>query len=268
MTNLALNHTESPFDSIRHQDADGDFWYARQLTEMLGYPRWADAEDMIDRAKAACKNAGNSLLENFSGISLKTNGRPKQDYRLSRFACYLIAQNGDPRKPEIAQAQTYFAIKTREAEVIIPAQSEHIRLLELENENLRLRSGLVNTTSTLVALHGEALGLTIAGLNVGQIIETKVPTTEVLNPITGNCDEFLSADQLAKEVARRSGQKIKNAEFIRKLKAANRDDLILPVTRNATAEYIKPEDLDEAMHIVFGGTKQGLLKPVGAIISA
>lgn len=91
-------------------------------------------------------------------------------------------------------------------------------------------------------------------------------TTEVLNPVTGNSDEFLSAKQLADEVKRRTGQNIKNADFIRKLKSANRDDLILPVTRNATAEYVKPEDLDEAMQIVFGNVKQGLLKPVGAIV--
>lgn len=116
--NSSNQPSESPFDSIRHQDVDGEFWLARELTEILGYPRWADAEDMIDRAKTSCQNAGNSLVENFSGISLKTSGRPKQDYRLSRFACYLIAQNGDPRKPEIAAAQAYFAIKTREAEIV------------------------------------------------------------------------------------------------------------------------------------------------------
>ncbi len=146
---------------------------------------------------------------------------------------------------------------------VIPAQNEHIRLLELENENLNLRSHMVDKTNNMVIMHGEALGLTIAGLNVGQIIETKIPTTEVLNPVTGSTSEFLSADQLAKEVKRRTGQNIKNAEFIRKLKSANRDDLILPVSRTATSEYVKPEDLGEAIEIVFGSGKQGLLKPVG-----
>jgi phage regulator Rha-like protein len=148
---------------------------------------------------------------------------------------------------------------------VIPAQNDRIRELELEVELERERNKRIDTTSTLVALHGEALGLTIAGLNVGQIIETRVPTTEVLNPATGSTSEFLSADQLAKEVKRRTGQNIKNAEFIRKLKAANRDDLILPVTRNQTCEYVSPDWLDEAIEIVFSGSKQGLLKPVGAI---
>lgn len=146
---------------------------------------------------------------------------------------------------------------------VIPAQNDRIRELEAEAKIWEAKERMVSMASSLVTLHGTELGLTIAGLNVGQIIETKVPTTEVLNPVTGSVSEFLSADQLAKEVKRRTGQNIKNAEFIRKLKAANRDDLILPVTRNATSEYIKPEDLDEAMQIVFGSAKQGLLKPVG-----
>lgn len=259
LTPLSIDTTDSPFDAIRRCDDDGEFWSARELSGILGYPRWAEAEDMIDRAKAACQITGNSVVENFSGLTLKTNGRPKQDYRLSRFACYMIAQNGDPRKPEVAQAQVYFAVKTREAEVVIPAQNDRIRELELEVRALELRTGLVNLTNTIVGLRGEALGLTIAGLNVGQIIEVKIPVTEVLNPVTGKCDEFLDAKQLASEVARRSGQKVKNADFIRKVKSANRDDLILPVTRNMTCEYIRAEDLNEAIDVVFAKSKQQLL---------
>lgn len=152
---------------------------------------------------------------------------------------------------------------------IIPAQNDRIRELELENENLKLKTNLVNITDTLVTMHGEALGLTIAGLNVGQVIEIKIPTTEVLNPITGDSVEFLDAKQLATEVQRRSGQKVKsNADFIRKLKAANRDDLILPVTRNMTAEYVKADYLDEAIEVVYRGGKQGLLSPVPAMIKS
>lgn len=155
------------------------------------------------------------------------------------------------------------------AKQIIPSQNDRIRELELENENLKLKTNLVNITDTLVTMHGEALGLTIAGLNVGQVIEVKIPTTEVLNPITGDSVEFLDAKQLAAEVQRRSGQKVKsNADFVRKVKAANRDDLIVPVTRNATCEYIKPDDLDEAIELVYGRCKQQLLTPTQSAISA
>ncbi|MGL5062355.1 MAG: BRO family protein [Microcoleus sp.] len=121
MTDNIVPNNQSPFDAIRHEDADGEFWLARELMSLLGYPRWNEFEDVVEKAKASCQNTGNSTLEHFSGLTLKTPGepgRPKLDYRLSRYACYLTAQNGDPRKPEIAAAQSYFAIKTREAEVI------------------------------------------------------------------------------------------------------------------------------------------------------
>jgi hypothetical protein len=86
---------------------------------LLGYMKWQRFSDALDRAIAACKNAQNSVSEHFLPEAVKINkgaGRPQQDYRLSRYACYLVAMNGDSRKVEIAQAQTYFAIKTREAE--------------------------------------------------------------------------------------------------------------------------------------------------------
>lgn len=138
----------------------------------------------------------------------------------------------------------------------LDSQNENIRL---QNENLQLREKLIQTTSSMVQLHGEALGLAIAGFD-GQVVEVKVKTTEVLNPVTAHSVEFLSANQLAQEVKRRTGQNIKNADFIRKLKAANRDDLIVAVTRNATCEYVTPESIDEAIAVVFNGTpRQRLL---------
>jgi hypothetical protein len=152
------------------------------------------------------------------------------------------------------------------AKQVIPVQNDRIRELELINQNLVLRHEFVQTTATLVALHGEALGLAIAGFD-GQVVEVRIPVTETLDPVTGNSEEFLDAKQLVKEVERRSGQKVKsNSDFIRKLRAANRDDLILPVTRNATCEYVRPEDLDEAIRVVYGTSKQMLLKPVGMLV--
>jgi hypothetical protein len=106
----------SPFDHIRRLDENEEYWLARELMHLLGYSRWSDFVDVVHRGKAACENAQNSMAQHFSGLLLKTKGRPKEDYRLSRYACYLVAMNGDPRKTEIAQAQMYFAIKTREAE--------------------------------------------------------------------------------------------------------------------------------------------------------
>jgi hypothetical protein len=108
--------SKSPFDSILRVDGNKEYWLARELMPLLGYKQWQKFGDAIDRAMAACKNSGNPVSENFLPEAVKTKGRPQQDYRLSRYACYLVAMNGDSRKTEIAQAQTYFAIKTREAE--------------------------------------------------------------------------------------------------------------------------------------------------------
>lgn len=113
---------ESPFDAIRQLDDDGDFWSARDLMPLLGYERWERFEDTIDRAVFAAENSGAVAADHFrSAGKVIKGGRWGQmtvtDYRLTRYAAYLVAMNGDPRKPEIAAAQTYFAAKTREAEV-------------------------------------------------------------------------------------------------------------------------------------------------------
>jgi len=113
----------SPFDAIRHVRDDGsEFWSARELMPKLGYDSWRRFNGSIDRAKDACTNAGNSALDHFAGAVKvgTTTGvavNYAQDVELSRYACYLVAMNGDPRKPEIAAAQTYFAVQTRKAEL-------------------------------------------------------------------------------------------------------------------------------------------------------
>jgi BRO family, N-terminal domain len=120
MTDESMTPTsKSPFDSILRVDGSKEYWLARELMPLLGYKRWERVPDVINRAMAACENSGNSVSEQFFEEARRINkgaGRPQQDYRLSRYACYLVAMNGDPRKAEIAQAQTYFAIKTMEAE--------------------------------------------------------------------------------------------------------------------------------------------------------
>lgn len=143
------NQAESPFDSIKRMDGGDEVWSARELLDILGYPRWSDGKDVIDRAKAACENAGNPCRTHFSGLTLKTSGRAKEDVLLTRYASYLVAMNGDPRKSEVAAAQSYFAIKTREAEVVIPAQNDRIQLLLLENENLRLKHQMLDRADLL-----------------------------------------------------------------------------------------------------------------------
>ncbi len=115
--------TQNTFEQIKKINEYGkEFWNARDLMTPLGYARWENFEVAVARAKESCKNSGQQVDDHFRDatkmvpIGSETE-RPINDYDLSRYACYLIAQNGDPRKEEIALAQTYFAIQTRKQEV-------------------------------------------------------------------------------------------------------------------------------------------------------
>ena len=118
------NINETIFESIKHVDEDGnEYWYARELQKVLEYKRWDKFYNVIESAQVACSISNNNVLDHFSQVGkmihLGKGGQRKiSDYKLSRYACYLIAQNGDSRKKVIALAQTYFAIQTRKQELL------------------------------------------------------------------------------------------------------------------------------------------------------
>lgn len=119
---LERHQPVNPFDVIRRVTPEGrEFWSARELMPLLGYDSWRRFADAIQRARISARNSGHDVTSLFAGSVKKSDGRPAEDFHLARFACYLVAMNGDPRKPEIAAAQTYFAVKTREAETAAPA---------------------------------------------------------------------------------------------------------------------------------------------------
>lgn len=123
--NEIIKITEKTFEEIKHIDEKGnEFWYARELMLSLGYSSWDKFKSVIEKAKISCENSGSVANEQFSlvGKSLNLpNGAIKYiddyDCKLTRYACYLIAQNGSPRKKQVALAQTYFAVKTRQQEL-------------------------------------------------------------------------------------------------------------------------------------------------------
>lgn len=119
--------TASAFDAMQRPDGT---WSARELMVNLGYDRWENFESAIGRARITAENQGFDLDDLFRGATEKSNGgRPRFDYAMTRFACYLVAMNGDPRKPEIAAAQSYFAVRTREAEVAQPPRGTELLAL-------------------------------------------------------------------------------------------------------------------------------------------
>ena len=130
-----IDKNNKSFEDIKHIDENGvEFWYARELMPILQYSNWQNFEKIIDKAKISCKNSGISVFEHFIDVN-KTIKMPKGaektilDYELTRYACYLIAQNGDSRKKVIALAQTYFAVQTRKQEL---TEKEYSMLTEDE----------------------------------------------------------------------------------------------------------------------------------------
>ena len=122
MNKLEKNNNKT-FEDIKHIDENGiEFWYARELQIVLDYKEWRKFEGVIEKAKLACQNSDINVFEHFvdaDKLSKRANNAEVRinDYKLSRYACYLIAQNGDSRKKVIALAQTYFAIQTRKQEI-------------------------------------------------------------------------------------------------------------------------------------------------------
>lgn len=119
---------QSQFDSVRQDGPDGEYWSARSLQPLMGYARWNDFQRALERAMTSAANTGQEVDVLFRQSPEKgTGGRPRMDYQLARMAAYLVAMNGDPNKPEVADAQAYFAIKTRQAELgVTPPQSREI----------------------------------------------------------------------------------------------------------------------------------------------
>ena len=150
------NYTESLFESIRHINEYGqDFWYARELQIALEYKEWRNFNKVIEKAKVACEGSKNSVSDHFvdvnkiveAGVSTKDIG----DIVLSRYACYLIVQNGDPRKKVIAFGQSYFAVKTRQQELI-----EHYEDLTEDQKRLAIRKEMTEHNKLLVAAAKDA----------------------------------------------------------------------------------------------------------------
>ena len=144
------SYSEQTFESIKHINEYGqEFWYARELQAALEYAQWRRFEETIERAKKACETSGNAVSDHFANVGKMVElgsgaEREIQDIQLSRYACYLIVMNGDPRKEVIAVGQTYFAVKTRQQELVenYDALSEDQKRLAIRNEMIEHNKSL------------------------------------------------------------------------------------------------------------------------------
>lgn len=257
----SFQSAQSPFDTIRHVDGQGnEFWFARELMELLSYAKWDKFSVVIDNAKENLQTLSLTVIEHFFPVEVKTKGRPKLDYKLSRLACYHIALCCDSRgNDSVKAAKHYFAIKTREAEVVIPQQNDQLRELELRNSILEKQLALQNLDNAMIQMHGRETVLALKGMS-DQIVREEIKTTEIVEPDTGRVTNILTAKQLKEAIKERTGQNIKTLKQVTDaLRKAGRDDLLVPVRRSQTTEYIQPENLDEVIQVVFNKKRQMLL---------
>lgn len=138
MDKQLISRLKSIFDSIAHKTEEGtEFWFARELQDVLGYTEWRNFNTVIGKAKAACETTKRTIDNDFVDVNKIVDAgatrKPISDVMLTRYACYLIAQNGDPRKDEVAFAQSYFAVQTRKQE-LIEKRLEELNRLQLREQ--------------------------------------------------------------------------------------------------------------------------------------
>ena len=263
MSNIALsgnqdhNQSKSPFDSIKRVDREGcEYWLARELMKLLGYVKWQRFEDAIEKSKISLENSNGNPDEHFTHLpgAVSGKGRFGDNYKLSRYGAYLLAMNGDPRKPEIAQAQAYFVVKTREAETVIPQQHDEleflrlqVRIVEAQASSMRDQRLVLESGSAIVSLHGVGTLALIQGRPdaVVREVETQFESV-VMNEDGKQLAVFRgkSLAQLGKELKFKSGK-----ELEKWLESCGKDHLISKAMRPVQTDYIPAELVDEVREL-------------------
>jgi len=174
-TEMHTNPKSPDFESIKQLNPYGaEYWSARQLAPLLGYSRWENFEVAVKRGRTACEQVGQVVSDHFRDATKMVplgsgSTREVKDYLLSRFACYLIAQNGDPRKAEIAAAQAYFAVSTRQNELhqLYDEQQKRLQLRERVSENNKKLAEAAHDAGVLSRSFGEFQNAGYRGLYGG-----------------------------------------------------------------------------------------------------
>jgi hypothetical protein len=268
----------SPFDSIRRYDQNGkEYWSARELMKILGYAKWErfgsstertdgiNSLSAIERARLSCQTSGIDPIDHFThspkGEAVTSKGLSviPEDWKLSRHACYLVAMGGDVTKTEIAQAQSYFAIKTREAETVIPAQNDRIRELELAVRLAELDKEKADRQDTRITLHGLATTLLLEGKS-DAVVEIEKPTIEIIDQRNNTRYEGQTLTQVKDFLAKKHGIKFKSgADIKRKLEQKKAEHLIAQAPRSVLSDYVPAENIVSVYEILTGLDRQLLL---------
>lgn len=218
-----------------------EFWFARDLQHLLGYSEWRSFNKVISKAKTACETAGHSIIDHFVDIN-KTIAMPKgatkeiPDFMLTRFACYLIAQNGDPQKEQIAFAQNYFAVQTRKHEILEKRIAEWERLQAREKLSLSEKElsgviyerGIDDIGFAIVRSKGDTAlfgGYTTKQMKTKLSIPENRPLADFLPTITIKAKDFANEitvfnvrkNESLQTIREISNEHIKNNRGIRKL---------------------------------------------------
>ncbi|MEK7192783.1 MAG: DNA damage-inducible protein D [Patescibacteria group bacterium] len=251
----ALTQIQHNLESIKRVTQDEnpmEFWSARDLMPMLGYTTWQKFTEAIERAKGACEMSSQSAKEHFLPAPVKSSGgRPREDYFLTRYACYLIAQNGDSRKPQIALAQTYFATQTRKQELLEQREKESRRLearVKLKDTERKIESTVYqrgikrqDEFATFMNKHIEAL---YGGIGAGQLKRRRnIPSGRSLADFDSHVE--LKAKDFALAMTDHNineknirGKEAMNAEVVKN----SRETRHALLNRGIRPEFIKPEE--------------------------
>lgn len=244
------------FEDFAHVENGVEFWYARELQELLGYNRWENFENALNKAKTACESAKQEVSDHFRDATKmidlgKGASREVVDTMLTRYACYLIAQNGDPRKPEIAFAMTYFAIQTRKQELVEQRLTEWERLqarekltlTEKELSGILYERGVDNQGFARIrSLGDKALfgGYNTADMKKKLSLLEKRPLADFLPAVT------IKAKDLAAEITNfnvKKDQTLAGEKMIGNEHAKNNTDVRAVLTKNGIyPESLPPEE--------------------------
>lgn len=223
-------YKEKTFDDIRHIDELGnEYWEARELMIALGYSKWGNFKKVIDKSKISCNISNNNVNDHFADVGktvpMPSGAKPKiiEDYKLSRYACYLIVQNSDPRKKAVALGQTYFAIQTRKMEI---TEEEYSKLSE-DEKRLYTRINVKNKNKYLfdtakkagVSNYGRFNDYGYRGLYAGETAK-QIAKRKGIDPTKEDILDYMGSTELAANLFRIT----QTDEVLKNKKVNNEDD--------------------------------------------